>query len=200
MARPRKFAEDDVIAAARDQFWSHGYAGTSLDDLTEVTGLGRGSLYSAFGDKRALFIRALDEYCTTVIAGVTDELRGSEARAYDRLVDHIRNIARTNAADSARRGCLMAKSAAELGSTDTVVVRRVKRSLDSYRSELAATISEAQCDGDIDPEANPGYLALLVLAVLRGAEALRKGGCSAADIMALAEQAIDLLPRVAVPA
>jgi TetR/AcrR family transcriptional repressor of nem operon len=94
----------------------------------------------------------------------------------------------------------MAKSAAELGSTDTVVVRRVKRSLDSYRSELAATISEAQCDGDIDPEANPGYLALLVLAVLRGAEALRKGGCSAADIMALAEQAIDLLPRVAVPA
>jgi TetR/AcrR family transcriptional regulator, transcriptional repressor for nem operon len=199
MARPRNFAEDDVIAAVRDQFWSHGYAGTSLDDLTEVSGLGRGSLYSAFGDKHALFIRALDEYCTTVIADVTEELRGSEACAYDRLVDHIRRMARTNAADSARRGCLMAKSVAELGSTDTVVVRRVKRSLDSYQSELAATISEAQRDGDIDPEANPGYLALLVLAVLRGAEALRKGGCSAADIMALAEQAIDLLPRVAVP-
>src|SRR4029077_15778222 len=63
MARPRKFVEDEVIAAARVQFWTHGYAATSLDDLVAVTGLGRGSLYRAFGDKHALFMRALDQYC-----------------------------------------------------------------------------------------------------------------------------------------
>jgi TetR/AcrR family transcriptional repressor of nem operon len=59
MARPRKFTEEDVVTAARDQFWSAGYAGTSLEDLTEATGLGRGSLYGAFGDKHALYLRAL---------------------------------------------------------------------------------------------------------------------------------------------
>ena len=71
MARPRKFVEDQVIEAARDQFWGHGYAGTSLDDLVAVTGLGRGSLYGAFGDKHTIFMRALDEYSTATMAAET---------------------------------------------------------------------------------------------------------------------------------
>ena len=114
MARPRKFVEDQVIAAARDQFWTHGYGGTSLDDLVAVTGLGRGSLYGAIGDKHTIFMRALDEYSTSTMAAVRAELRDSAQSAYDRLVGHIRGMARANATDSKRRGCLTAKSAAEL--------------------------------------------------------------------------------------
>src|SRR6185312_14173543 len=60
--RPRKFDESDVVAAARDEFWLRGYAATSVDDLTSVTGLGKGSLYGAFGDKHGLFMLALDDY------------------------------------------------------------------------------------------------------------------------------------------
>ena len=66
MPRPREFDESDVVAAARDEFWSRGYAATSVDDLTAVTGLGKGSLYGAFGDKHGLFLRALDDYIGTV--------------------------------------------------------------------------------------------------------------------------------------
>src|ERR1700732_1585920 len=76
MARPRKFVEDQVIEAARDQFWTHGYGGTSLDDLVALTGLGRGSLYGAFGDKHTIFMRALDEYSTATMAAVRAEPRG----------------------------------------------------------------------------------------------------------------------------
>ena len=65
MPRPRKFDESDVIAAARDEFWTRGYAATSVDDLTAATGLGKGSLYGAFGDKHGLFMRALDDYITS---------------------------------------------------------------------------------------------------------------------------------------
>ena len=86
MARPRKFVEDQVIEAARDQFWAHGYAGTSLDDLVAVTGLGRGSLYGAFGDKHTIFLRALDDYSNMTMAAVRAELRDSAESAYDRLV------------------------------------------------------------------------------------------------------------------
>ncbi|MGW7238349.1 TetR/AcrR family transcriptional regulator [Streptomyces sp. NPDC054804] len=57
MARPRQFDDEEVVRAARDQFWSHGYDRTSIDDLSAVTGLGRGSLYGAFGDKHALWTR-----------------------------------------------------------------------------------------------------------------------------------------------
>ena len=195
MARPRKFVEDQVVEAARDQFWAHGYAGTSLDDLVAVTGLGRGSLYGAFGDKHTIFMRALDEYSAATMAVVRAELLNSDASAYDRLVGHIRSMARANATDSKRRGCLSAKSAAELAATDKAVARRVKRFLDTYQSELAETIAAAQREGGIDGAVNSRDLAALVLTILRGMEALRKGGASSATITSAGEQAIALLPH-----
>ncbi len=194
MARPRKFAEEDVVAAARDQFWSAGYAGTSLDDLTQVTGLGRGSLYGAFGDKHDLFLRALDDYRGNVMAGIIADLHVAGATGYQRLIGHIRKMATATAAQ-ASRGCLMAKSAAELGSTDKDVLLRVKRAMTQYQSELRSTIEAAQRDGDIDPSADPEELALLVLTFLRGSEALRKSGFSTARMRSGAEQFIALLPR-----
>ena len=195
MARPRKFVEDQVIEAARDQFWAHGYAGTSLDDLVAVTGLGRGSLYGSFGDKHTIFMRALDDYSNTTMAAVRTELRESAESAYDRLVRHIRSMARANARDSKRHGCLTAKSAAELAATDKAVARSVKRFINAYQAELTETIAAAQREGDIDSGVNHRDLAVLVLAVLRGMEALRKGGASSATITAAGEQAIALLPR-----
>ena len=90
MARPRKFDESDVVAAARDEFWSRGYVATSVDDLTSVTGLGKGSLYGAFGDKHGLFLRALDDYIGIALDGVRAQLRDPAYSAYDRLTRHGR--------------------------------------------------------------------------------------------------------------
>jgi AcrR family transcriptional regulator len=194
MARPRKFVEEDVVAAARDQFWSAGYAGTSLDDLTEATGLGRGSLYGAFGDKHALYLRALEDYCSLTMGSVAQDLEAPDVPAFQRLVGHLLNLANTTSA-VAKRGCLMAKSAAELGSTDREVARRVKASLHRYQGLLTDTIAEAQRDGDIDSGADPDQLAVLVLTFLRGSEAMRKAGYTSARMQDAAEQFIALLPR-----
>lgn len=60
--RPREFEGEDVIEAAMDVFWSHGYEGSSTQELCERTGLGRGSLYNAFGNKQALYMAALRFY------------------------------------------------------------------------------------------------------------------------------------------
>lgn len=195
MARPRKFDEGQVVQAARDQFWLHGFNGTSLDDLTNVTGLGRGSLYAAFTDKRTLFLRAMDDYTTALMDQALADLRDPEKSGRDRLVDHIRSITKRLTADTKGRGCLMAKSAAEMGATDKAVARRVRKWLDVYQRDIAEAIRVGQRDGDIDPYADPDELALLILALLRGAEALRKGGMPPRAIVAVAEQAIGLLPR-----
>jgi TetR/AcrR family transcriptional regulator, transcriptional repressor for nem operon len=195
MARPRKFDESQVVQVARDQFWLHGFNGTSLDDLTNVTGLGRGSLYAAFTDKRTLFLRAIDDYTTALMDQALADLRDPEKSGRDRLVDHIRSITKRLTADTKGRGCLMAKSAAEMGATDKDVARRVRKWLDVYQRDIAEAIRVGQRDGDIDPDADPDDLALLILALLRGAEALRKGGMPPRAIVAVAEQAIGLLPR-----
>jgi TetR/AcrR family transcriptional repressor of nem operon len=195
MVRPRKFDEAEVVQAARDQFWLHGFNGTSVDDLTDVTGLGRGSLYAAFTDKRGLFLRALDDYATTVMGQLLADLRDPEKSGRDRVVDHIRLITQLLAADTKGRGCLMAKSAGEMGATDKEIARRIRKWLDGYQRDIADAIQAAQHDGDIDPEADPDELALLILALLRGAEALRKGGMPPRAIAAVTEQAIALLAR-----
>ena len=193
MPRPRKFDEHDVVVAARDEFWSRGYAATSVDDLTAVTGLGKGSLYGAFGDKHALFMRALDDYIGTAVDRVRAQLRDPAYSAYDRLTRHIRAQTRDIAADKSRRGCMIAKSAAELGATDEAVERAVEHAYSVWRAELAACIKEAQRDGAIDAKPNAQALATTVLAFMRGQEALFKGGMKPAQLKASAEEMIALI-------
>ena len=194
MARPRKFDEADVLAAARDEFWSRGYAATSVDDLTAATGLGKGSLYGAFGDKHALFLRALNGYCTSALEEVLAELRDPRRNAHDRLIRHIRRQAARVAADKDRRGCMMSKSAAELAADDDEVARVVERTLARWRSELLDCIKAAQREGSIDPKHNAQALATTLLAFQRGLEALGKAGGKPAQIKAAAEEIIALIP------
>jgi len=195
MPRPRTFDESDVVAAARDEFWSRGYAATSIDDLTSATGLGKGSLYGAFGDKHGLFMRALDDYIGTAMDGVRVQLRDPTHPAYDRLTRHIRAQAKAIAVDTSRRGCMMAKSAAELSATDDTVERAVENAYATWATELADCIKEAQRDGAIDKRQNPQALAMTVLAFMRGQEALHKGGAKPAQLKASAEQMIALIPQ-----
>src|SRR5690349_13142285 len=171
MPRPRTFDEREVVAAARDEFWSRGYTATSVDDLTAATGLGKGSLYGAFGDKHALFMLALDDYIDRNPDSSRAQLRDPEFGAYDRLVHHIRAQVKLFAADKMRRGCMLAKSAAELSAIDDEVQRVVEKAYRLWATEIADCIEEAQRDGDIDKKQNPQALASVVLAFMRGQEA-----------------------------
>jgi TetR/AcrR family transcriptional regulator, transcriptional repressor for nem operon len=193
MARPRTFDEADVVDAARDVFWSRGYSATSVDDLAAATGLGKGSLYGAFGDKHALFVRALDNYCTAAADRVSAQLRQSGVPAIDRLSAHVRAIVADIIADSEGRGCLMAKSSVELGGADSDVDRLVGESLRRWQSDLADCLVEAQADGSITAEADPHALATALLALLRGLEVLRRGGVAPAQIRDAGEQVLALV-------
>jgi len=194
VARPRTFDEHEVVAAARDEFWQRGYAATSVDDLTAATGLGKGSLYGAFGDKHTLYLRALDDYISSSLDAVRASLRNPERSAYERLAGHIRLQAKALVADKDRRGCLMAKSAAELGATDDAVEKKVELAYTTWRAELVACIKEAQRDGTVDAKQNPQALAGTLLAFMRGQEALHKGGAKPAQLKAAADEMVSLIP------
>jgi AcrR family transcriptional regulator len=195
MARPRSFDVDDVLRVARDQFWSTGYAGTSVDDILAATGLGKGSLYGAFGDKHRLFLRVFDDYCAAVTEAVRRALEGPDAGAYQRLRAHVLAVADATAADVSLRGCLLAKGTAELAAQDPAVATRGHQTFEAIAELLAACVAAAQRAGDIEPDADSAGLAWLLLAVLRGIEALGKGGSGPAALRAIAETALAVLPR-----
>ena len=194
MARPRKFDEDTVLEAVREEFWTRGYAATSVDDLTTATGLGKGSLYGAFGDKHGLYLRALDGYIALSLDTVRAQLRDPALPAFDRLARHIRDQVKAIAVDTNRRGCMMAKSAAELSGMDDAVEKRVERAYGVWREELVACIKEAQRDGAIDAEQNARALGSTLLAFMRGQEALHKGGAKPAQLKAAADAMVSLIP------
>src|SRR5580658_8032812 len=80
MGRPRCFCEEDALEAAMRVFWEKGYEGASLTDLTEAMGINRPSLYATFGDKEALFRRAMQRYAEGPAAYLNSALEETTAR------------------------------------------------------------------------------------------------------------------------
>ena len=135
MARPREFDEATVVEAARDRFWDAGYAATSLNDLSAATGLGKTSLYGAFGDKHALYLRIFDEYSAAAVRGVAEELA---ARTRARSSGSARTCWRTRPRSACNpRGCLLARGTAELAGSDEAVADRARQAF--RRARRAST-------------------------------------------------------------
>src|SRR3954465_11466160 len=98
MARPREFDEKTVVRAARDRFWNAGYAATSMSDLSAATGVGKTSLYGAFGDKHALYLRIFDEYSTRAVQDARERVAdGPDEEALARIRAYLLDNARGSA-------------------------------------------------------------------------------------------------------
>jgi len=193
MARPRAFDEEQVLHAVREQFWSAGYAATSLDDLLRASGLGKGSLYGAFGDKRQLFLRALRSYTERV----HEELRASLAtgRALTALRRFLESPIDEPDDTGARRGCLLANSTCELSSADPEVLEHAHRAYETSTTLIAACIARAQEEGDLPPETDPTVLARSLLAAQQGVLFMSRTGMDTATLTATARSLADrLLP------
>src|SRR6478736_6787227 len=172
MARPRKFDEQRVVGAVRLLFNETGYHGTSVDDLSRVTGLSKGSLYGAFGDKEALFQRVFDEYCASSEEGAAALLDGPEDQALDRIRDWL--TAPEGCAD--RRGCLLAKATAELAWENDAVAARSLAAFESLLDSCRQLVQQAQRAGHLDPATDATVLGGLILTTQRGLEALAEAG------------------------
>ncbi|WP_436983358.1 TetR/AcrR family transcriptional regulator [Streptomyces sp. enrichment culture] len=195
MPRPRAFDERHVLERAREQFWATGYAGTRMDDIARVTGLGKGSLYGAFGDKGKLFHRVFGDWCTAVVEVAGERLAGGpDAEALARLSGYVHLMAENAAADTERRGCLLAKGVAELAQQDATVAERSAQTMTALLTLLRTEIAAAQRHGDIDGSADPERLAALLLTVVRGIEAVGKAGLSPETLRNIADTAMAVLP------
>ncbi|MEU8749427.1 TetR/AcrR family transcriptional regulator [Streptomyces chartreusis] len=195
MPRPRAFDERQVLERAREQFWATGYAGTRMDDIAQATGLGKGSLYGAFGDKGKLFHRVFGDWCTAVVEVAEGRLAGGrDAEALARLSGYVHLMAENTASDTERRGCLLAKGAAELAQHDPTVAGRSAETMTALLTLLTTEISAAQRNGDIDSAADPERLAALLLTVVRGIEAVGKAGLDPEALRNIADTAMAVLP------
>jgi TetR/AcrR family transcriptional repressor of nem operon len=191
MARTRTFDEQQVTRRAREAFHDHGYAATSVEQLTAATGLQRSSLYGAFGDKHGLFLRAFTQYCDEEMASVEAELSGDDAGAFARLARHMRSKTADPAAS--RRGCMLAKASAELAGEDPEVAKVARESYAIYERALTDCFRRAQAASDARADIDPGDAGAMLLATLRGIEALGQVGRSKRALRVIADTALSSL-------
>jgi TetR/AcrR family transcriptional repressor of nem operon len=169
--RKRTFDEGVALEAIRGTFWDRGYSATSLDDIMRATGLGKGSLYAAFGNKRRMFALALRQYCAGLVADAKRALRGPDAGAMRRLDAYLRRM--SGVFTSSKRGCLLSKAVA-----DQIVLECFQ----NYEHVLADVLAQAKRAGETRPDLDVKRSANLVMAVIRGMEGMGKGGVSAATL------------------
>jgi len=194
MARPRQFDEKRVLRAVREQFWDKGYAATSLEDLMRVSGLGKGSLYAAFGDKHQLFLRALRSY-TDGGHGFLRKKLNSAPRALDALRAFVMAAVSDPAGAAARRGCLMANSTYELATADPEVLAEARRTYETTTALVAECVVRAQGEGDVPADADPIETARALLAAQQGLVFMGRTGLDIDKLTATARSlAAQLLP------
>lgn len=179
MSRSPEYDRDVVLGLAMRAFWTHGYAGTSVDALVEATGLQRSSLYRAFGSKAALFREAIDRYAALRMGTV--DLSAPPLAQLERWFD---DGVRGAMIDEAPPGCLLIHSASDLGSLDPELRPLVQAHLSLVEQWFRLLV------GQIDPTAD----AQRVAAVLAGANVaihtLRRAGTPQATLTAIADAAL----------
>ena len=160
--RPREFDMDAAVERAMGVFWSCGYHGTSLPDLLEATNLSRVSLYTAFGDKHGLFLRALDRYIDDALARLDTEL-DPQKDALAGLRTCLAGYVDRTSGIAGKRGCLVVATAMELAAHDTEVEQRIRRFFKTMETRLAETLARAQAAGQLADGVEPATAARLLL-------------------------------------
>jgi TetR/AcrR family transcriptional regulator, transcriptional repressor for nem operon len=175
-----------------DVFWTRGYHATSLPDLLEATKLSRGSLYAAFGDKRELFLRALDRYTDGALARLDAELDShtSPLASIRGCVDGY--VDRTSGAKG-KRGCLLVATAMELAAHDVEVNRRIRRFFAAMEARLSEAFIRARTHGELAAGVEPASAARMLVCQLEGMRVVGKIGPDRATSEAACVALLDLL-------
>ena len=170
MARPGEFDEHQVIESLMKVFWEKGYEAASMLDLVAATGLHKGSLYGAFGDKRSLYLAALHHYDRTRIQAGIDRLKGagSSAQKIAQLFDSVIESIDTGVFAG---GCLLCNASLEMAAIDKRVGSEVKSTITRLQSALIAVLIEDKVNAD-DAKASAAF----IISTYFGARVLVKAG------------------------
>lgn len=171
--RTKEFDPDIVTDAAMQVFWLKGYAGTSVQDLVDGTGLSRSSLYGTFENKHTLYQKALDRYSAITTANI--QCLADKDTVKEAIKNLLMRIAEDELADPLSRGCFVANASLELAGHDDVVAEKVIFNLQRIHRAILKLLQKGQQRGEITSEKNADALAYFFVNTIQGMRVLAKG-------------------------
>jgi TetR/AcrR family transcriptional repressor of nem operon len=192
MSRPKEFNPDDAIEKAMQVFWHKGYEATSMEDLLEAMDLNRGSLYDTFGDKRQLFLKVVDRYCTTFV-GSKFSLLDQPGPALPTLRRFIHGMIEGALADPQRRGCLIANTVMELSPHEEEIAGTLRQALKMAEDTFFKVLARAKQQGELKHEKDPRVLARFLTTMMQGTIVMIKAGAPSGVVKQTTEAALSIL-------
>ena len=183
--RPLTFEMVDVLDAAMLVFWGKGYEGASLDDLTKAMGINRPSLYAKFGNKRGLFLAAIDHYTETISAPQSVPL-ATEHDLKDAVSGYYGEIIKCVASEGRPPGCLIASVATELAARDEEIRQKVSNLLRTAEDFIETRLTACGFgQGTDDP--SPRVAAEMIVAVGQSLASRARLGATAQELNTVAD-------------
>lgn len=186
MARPSEFDRDEAIASAIKVFARHGFEAASTTDLLEGMGIGRQSLYGAFGDKRGLFLEALRRYAASSLAQMREALAaGTPAEGIEAAL--LVGLGSSNDLES---GCLGVGSVVEFSRSDPEINALNDTASMAVVAALAARVRDGIEAGELDAGLDPDATGRMLLVLRSGLKVAARGGASDSELCDAARLAL----------
>ena len=191
--RPREFDPEVALDAAVDAFWHNGYAGTSMADLEQATGLKKGSLYKAFGDKHTLFQLSLQRYFEKQMAAHVPTFLGAATATEGVRAFMEWALARGACPNGTNRGCMAVNSVNELAQDDPVVQGMLQAALMRMLGVLTGMIERGQASGEFRTDVDAASLAEYLFTINAGFVIHEKGDFPRVGSASLVDVALSAL-------
>jgi AcrR family transcriptional regulator len=183
--RPRKFDMEQALDTALKLFWRHGYEGASVALLARAIGVNVPSLYAAFGNKEALFLKAVERYSTVNGGFYHEALNKKTAREVARhILDHeVKLVTLPDAPD----GCLMVQGALVTSPNSENIQKMMSGMRRTAEKWMADRFKRAKQEGDLPPDADPAALAGYLMTLNSGLAVQAKSGAGRKELKKVVE-------------
>jgi AcrR family transcriptional regulator len=191
--RPRSFDEAEALAALTRTFWVHGFAAASLDELAASAGINRPSLYATFGDKRAMYLRAVAEVTSRLEAAMERSLSPERPLADALAAFYAESIEQYSSGEPGPRGCFVVCTAPSAAVDEPEIKRALAGVLRTIDRGFEKPIAAARDRGELPPHADPRMLAMLAASALHSLAIRARAGESRARLVELSRAAVELI-------
>ncbi|WP_397452947.1 TetR/AcrR family transcriptional regulator [Pseudomonas sp. NA-150] len=192
--RPRAYDPQTALQQALDVFWNTGYSGASLDSIAAAAGMNRPSLYAAFGDKHALYIKALERYWEIAAGAMHEALMNKDLTLEQALMGFYQGqLSIYFSGEGQPRGCFTIGTAPTEAVEDAEIREVLADRLSTLDADLEKRLRVAIDSGELKTDADPSALAVLASALLHSISIRARAGVSRPELTELARKAVSVI-------
>lgn len=190
--RPRAFDLETALGQALAVFWKKGYEGTSLSDLTSAMGISRPSLYAAFGNKEALFRKALGRYLAGPAATLADALGKPDVR--QAIAAYLEAAVEMLCCPEHPAGCLVVQGALSCGETADVIRTELAAQRQESLRQLRLCLDRGRAAGQLPADCDLDALARYIATLHQGLSVQAASGARRDELLAVVRIALNQWP------